>query len=232
MIETIRCLTRSMLTCALFCNAASHSQASTIIKLPLGVLNLNISPDFQMVGGVLSTRDEGPTLLGDQQTTIGYLGLLKSIPDDVNGSFTLQGLTLDGPATVSGNVVIQNFKNGSFTVYDAANHVVLQGPLTQSALTGVIGPPGTGALFTTTLGIYTGGSVTPFINQGTVSLSINLTNVNDGNGFVTASGGGGLVLQDFSAEGAVSIAALPEPCSATLLGLAIAGLSCGVRRRI
>src|SRR5690349_18427005 len=104
-------------------------------------------------------------------------------------SFSLNGLNAVGPANVFGSLVIQNYTGGVFSLYDQADKLLLQGPMANTVLSGVIGSPGTGALFTTTLGTATGGSLMSSIVPGSVSLSMNLTNVNGGNGFSVSGGG-------------------------------------------
>jgi hypothetical protein len=228
---TTKAVIRSLMVCALVCGA-TYSQAATIIKLNLG----NIGPDVGMnAGGILSTVDQtgGPPPTGDQFTDIEYTGFLNFIPD-VNtntATFSLNGLSAVGPANVFGSLVIQNFTGGVFSLYDPADNLLLQGPLTSSALSGVLGPPGTGALFTTTLSSVTGGSLSGQIAPGTVSLSMNMTNVNGGNGFSVA--GGGPQLNQFLADASINIAAdpIPEPASLMLLGLGSAVALAYVRRQ-
>jgi hypothetical protein len=152
MITTSKTVIRGLMACALLFFATA-AQAGTIIKLNLG----NIGPDVGMNGaGLLSTNNDGVVATaGDQNTDIEFVGAFDSIPD-VNtnsASFTLQGLSAIGPANTFGSLVIQNFQGGLFSLFNSANVLLLQGPLTNSALTGVLGPPGTGALFTTTLGV-------------------------------------------------------------------------------
>jgi hypothetical protein len=233
MKSTLKVFLRGVAACALVCVAVSVTQAATIIKLNLG----GVGPDVGMnPGGVFSTIDQtgGPPPTGDQFTDVEYTGFLNFIPDinTNNATFSLNGLNAAGPATVFGTLVIQNFVGGIFSLYDPTDNLLLQGPLTNSALTGVIGPPGTGALFTTTLGAATGGSLLPFIAPGTVSLSMNMTNVNGGAGF-SVSGIGNLQLNQFLADASINIAAefIPEPTTMTLVGLALAAVACGWRRR-
>jgi hypothetical protein len=237
MKSTSKVFIRGMAACVLFCLAVSTTHAGTIIKLNLG----GVGPDVGMGApaglpvGVLGTVDQtaGPLPPGDQLTAIEYTGFLNFIPNvsTSTASFSLNGLNAVGPANVFGSLVIQNYNGGVFSLYDPANNLLLQGPLTTSALSGVIGPPGTGALFTTTFSTVTGGSLLPYIAPGSVSLSMNMTNVNGGNGFAVA--GGGPQLNQFLADASISIAAdpVPEPASFLLLGLGSALAMAYGRRR-
>ena len=219
MKSSSKAVIRGVAACVLLCVAATFAQAGTIIKLNLG----GVGPDVGMnPAGILSTIDQtaGPPPTGDQFTAVEYTGFLNFIPNinSNTATFSLNGLQAVGPANVFGSLVIQNFTGGVFSLYDPADNLLLQGPVFNSALSGVIGPPGTGALFTTTLGNVTGGSLLPYIAPGSVSLSMNMTNVNGGNGFAVA--GGGPQLNQFLADASVSIAAdpVPEPASLMLLG--------------
>lgn len=214
------------------------SQAATIVKLNLGGVgpDVGMGPPAGQAVGVLSTIDQtgGPTPPGDQLTDIEYTGFLNFIPD-VNtntASFSLNGLNAVGPANVAGSLVIQNFSGGVFSLYDPADNLLLQGPMGSSALTGVMGPPGAGALFTTVLTTVSGGSLSSLIAPGSVSLSMNLTNVNGGSGFSVA--GGGPQLNSFLADAAISISAdpVPEPATMAIVGLgSLAAVAVGRRRR-
>ena len=220
--------------CASAFFAASSSNAATIIKLNLG----GVGPDVAMPAGVLGTMSDGiPATTGDQNTDVEFTGFLDGPFPDItttDASFSLSGLAPVGPPTVFGSLVIQSFFGGTFTLYnnDVLNTVLLTGPMTTSALTGVIGPPGTGGLFTTTLGPATGGTLAPLLFPGTVSLSMNLSNVNGGLGF----GVSGLppVLLPFAADSSVSISAdpIPEPATLALVLLGSAVAAASARRRL
>jgi hypothetical protein len=219
--------------CAIACLAAPTSKAATIIKLNLG----GVGPDVGMPVAALGTISDGiAATTGDQNTDVEFTGFLDGPFPDItttDASFSLTGLAPVGPPTVFGTLVIQSFFGGTFTLYnnDALNTVLLTGPMTTSALTGVIGPPGTGALFTTTLGVATGGTIMPFLAAGTVSLSMNMSNVNGGLGF-GVSGGIPPVLLPFSADASVSISAdpIPEPTSLVFALLGSTAVA-AVRRR-
>jgi hypothetical protein len=237
MKSTSKVAIRGVATCALLCAAVSVTQTATIIKLNLG----GVGPDVGMgapagqPAGILSTIDQtgGPAPPGDQLTAIEFTGFLNFIPDvnSSTASFSLNGLNAVGLANVFGSLVIQSYTGGVFSLYDPSDNLLLQGPMANSALSGVLGPPGTGALFTTTLGNVTAGSLLPFIAPGSVSLSMNMTNVNGGNGFTVA--GGGPQLNQFLADASISIAAepVPEPASFLLLGLGSALAMAYGRRR-
>lgn len=216
--------------CAL-AGLGAMAQAATIIKLNLA----EIGPDVGMNGlGILQTIDDGnAATTGDQNTAIEFTGFLNFMPDVVlnTGSFSMHNLQAVGPANVIGTLVIQNFVDGNFDLYDPANTLLLSGQLNNSALSGVLGPPGTGALFTTNFSLVTGGTLAPLIGPNSVSLSMNMTNVNGGAGFAVA--GGGPQLNPFLADAAVNIAGeVPEPTSLllALLGTA-AAVACGRRPR-
>src|SRR4051812_4883220 len=183
MMKTLQTVIRGMMACALLALVVPAAHAATIIKLNLG----EIGPDVGMNGGILSTINDGnAATTGDQNTDVEFTGFLEPNPDIVpkTASFNLHNLAEVGPANVFGSLVIQNFQGGTFELYSPTNVLLLSGQLNSSALSGVIGPPGTGALFTTTFSLVTGGTLASSIAPGSLSLSMNMTNVNNGTGFV------------------------------------------------
>src|ERR1700754_3283540 len=139
---------RGVAACALLCVAVSATQAATILKLNLGGVgpDVGMGPPAGQPIGVLSTVDQtgGPSPAGDQLTDIEYTSFLNFIPDiNTNtASFSLNGLNAVGPANLFGTLVIQNFNGGLCSLYDPADVLLLQGPMGNSVLSGVQGPPG------------------------------------------------------------------------------------------
>jgi hypothetical protein len=203
--------------------------AGTIIKLSLGS---DAAADVQFSGGssgVFGTVDDGnAATTGDQSTAVEFGDFLSGeadIPASA-GSFSLDNLTASGNASTFGPLVIQNFTGGSMNLYDAANVLLLSGTLANSALTGPIGAPATGALFTTSFANVTGGSLQPEILPGTLTVSMSLSDINSGAGF-SVGGATAPVLNAFTADATLNIAAqpIPEPVAGMLIALASAGLS-------
>ena len=91
-----------------------------------------------------STKRAARRRAGDQLTDIEYTGFLNFIPD-VNtntASFSLNGLNAVGPANVFGSLVVQNYTGGVFSLYDPADNLLLQGPMANTTLSGVLGSSG------------------------------------------------------------------------------------------
>jgi hypothetical protein len=209
--------------------AAEGAQASTIIKLNLGG---DAGADIEFDGTTLSTADDGDAATtGDQNTDAEFLtfldGVAADILDDV-ASFTLDGLTEDGPAVLlPGGLVGQGFNDGALSLYDAANVLLLSATLDGSVLIGTIGGTATGSVFTTEFATVTGGTLAPFIDPTTLTLSISLVDVNDGAGLFVLAGAAPF-LDVFHADATLLMDAeereVAEPATALLLlGATLAG---------
>ena len=232
--------------CAWSSLLCTSSLAGTIIKL-----SLSAAPaDIIFNGTVLGTIDDGDgTTSGDQNTSAVFLDLLDSQHADIlppDASFSLKNLSANGPVnpfpTISPVLVIQDFTGGNFELYDTVANgdtLLLSGTLNNSTLTGPIGPPATGALFTTSFANVTGGTLMPFIDAGSLTLSMTFTQISNGAGFsIDMTNPAAPKLNTFTADAAVNIAAepsgpiVPEPVAATLLliGAALAGAAARIRR--
>jgi hypothetical protein len=224
--------------------------AGTIIKLSLGG---DAGPDIEFtggIGGVLSTADDSavPATTGDQNTAVEFLEFLEPLTTDIltpTASFSLDGLVAVDPATViAGVVVFQSSTGGTLELYDAANVLLLSGTLGDSSLSGTLGPPGAGGLFTTTFAVVTGGTLSPYIEANSLSLSVSLSDINDGAGLSVAPlppplppppppGFAFGILRPFTGHATVEIAGefVPEPGSFSLLLICGAFSWIATRRR-
>jgi hypothetical protein len=189
--------------------------------------------DVVFDGTQLSTVvDANGATSGNQDTEVEYLDFLSG-ETDITGppsaSFSMSGLATAGPAAVFANVlVIQNFTGGTFNLFDDDGAtLLLSGLLDDSTLTGPIGPPATGALFTSTFASVTGGSLASQIDGDSITLSMSLSSINSGAGFSVDLDG---ALNPFTADTTLAIAAeqVPEPVTGLLLifgSLMLAGAS-------
>ena len=188
-------------------------------------------------GGVLGTTSDGNAgTTGDQNTAIEYTGFLDPFFADGTGSFSVAGLLRTGaPNIIGGAVIVQDFDGGAFDLYSSTNTLLLHGDLTESTLTGVIGSTGTGSIFTTKVGTFTSGSLLPYVQTNSLNVSMALTNVNNGSGFVVS--GSPFTLQAFTTDASVNISAdpgepfIPEPASIAIALLGAVGFSFIGRRR-
>jgi hypothetical protein len=207
------------------------AQAGTILTLKLGS---DTTPDIKFDGTTLSTdSDSVPATMGDQDTEVDFQDFLSGMSDLVSppGSATLGGLTVSGPPTVFGGVlVVQDFILGTIDIWGPApgNNLLLSGTLNpftpSSTLAGPLGPPATGALFTTSFATVTGGSLAPLLVPNSLTLSMSLSNINGGGGLAVGGPiGGAQTLLKFGADAVITIAAepVPEPTGAALLGLGV-----------
>ena len=223
---------RIVITSVAFCGLLGSSAANgeTVIKLSLGSTGADlemvpIGPDF-----VIRTANDGiGGTTGDQNTAIDYTGFLSSEADVTtnSASFSVSGLKRTGPPNIlGGTVIVQDFTGGAFDLYSPSNSLLLHGDLTESTLTGVIGNNGTGSIFTTKVGNFTGGSLLSRLLPNSLNVSMALTNVNNGNGFVVS--GAPFALQPFTSDASVSISAneapVPEPTSIAIALFGALGL--------
>lgn len=211
-----------------------RAYAGTIMKLDLGS---DSSADISFNGTTLSTANDGiGVTTGDQNTDVDFGDFLSLTPDILlsSASLSLSGLNPAGAPTTLGPLVIQPFSGGSISVYDPANVLLLSGTLANSTLTGTVGAPATGAVFTTSFASVSGGTLAPQLISNSLSLSISLTDVNGGAGFSVTGGGANAVLNPFSADATVNVAAdqfvIPEP-GTLLLGAAGACMVVACSRR-
>jgi hypothetical protein len=230
-------MTVTIALCALM-SAAPQARAGTIIKLSLGG---DAAADVEYtggVGGVLSTVDDlNAATTGNQNTAVEFLDILDSVESDIltsTASVTLDGVTASGAAFPFGSAVFQNFTGGTLELYDAANTLLLSGTLDASVLAGTLGPPATGALITTTFGQFTGGTLVGYFDPDTLALSIALGSINGGAGLAVSPLDGFpaiSVLNAFTADASIIIAANPVPEPAAILLLVSGILATAIARR-
>jgi hypothetical protein len=202
----LRIVVTTFSLCALLCSSAANGD--TVLKLNLG----NTGPDLAMnAGGVLGTASDGNAgTTGDQDTDFESTGFLDPFVADGTGSFSVAGLLRTGPPNIIGGaVIVQDFDGGTFDLYSSTNTLLLHGDLTESTLTGVIGGTGTGSIFTTKVGNFTAGTLLNLVHPSSLDVSMALTNVNGGLGFVVS--GSPFTLQSFTTDASVNIAAAPGP---------------------
>lgn len=214
----------------------SLTHAGTIMKLGFST---DSKPDIAMIEGVLQTADDdfGATF-GDQNTEVTFLGVLSGVlASAIEGdraSFSLSDVQVsDDLPTVIGTTLLQPTMGGDFILYDPSNNVLLSGTLGNGTLSGPIGGTATGGFLTTEFGSFTGGSLLATLetqNLSQSSVSISLTDVNDGLGLSLDTDGR---LMDFTADATANIGArqeqIPEPAGWVLLLVGL--VSCGATRR-
>lgn len=214
--------------CATIFFAGSAARAGTILKLDLG----GTGPDVAMnAGGTFGTVNDGNAgTTGDQNTAVNFTdfldGLFVDIPTSV-ASFSMSNVNRVLAPSVAGGMVTQNFFGGNIKLYNAANTLLLDANLQDSALVGTIGVPGIGGFFTVTLGTAIGGTLAPYVVPGSIGLSMPLTDI-----FTTAPGGStgllvsGGVLQSFESDASANISADPAPIpEPTTLAMLVVGTS-------
>ena len=213
-----------------------NASQAAIIKLDLAQTpGPDPGPDIDYAGSVLATPSDGNGLTtGSQDTAIVFGDFLSALPA-TTGSYSLQNLGANGPATsvfIPGpniTVVSQSLIGGSFQIYDSANVKLLDVSLasSNSVLSGTTGPSSTTAnVISITNGTVVGGTLASQIASNSISFSIALTNISGGGLAVDVNN----VLAPFTASATKEIAGnpVPEPSAAVLLVL---GSLCTVLRR-
>lgn len=224
-----RVLCALLVTCL---TLGSVGRAETVMKIDLG---LDSTADLQLAGGIFSTRDDGQAgTTGQQNTNLIVSDFLDSKQVDIltgNASMTLSDVLINGAPTVLFNTVFQPTSGGTFAIYDTSNSLLLGGTLIDGVLSGPIGASQTGSFLTASFGAFTGGSLLPYVNPKSASLSISLTNV------ISTGGLKGLQISDgqlagFTADATANVGALvPEPSCGLLTACGLIGLAGATRRR-
>jgi hypothetical protein len=219
-----------------------HASQAAIFKLDLAKSpGPDLGPDIIYTGAVLATPSDGNAVTTGSQDTAIVFGDFLSPFGSTTGSYSLQNLTTNGPATTvsvpGGTLVFQPMMNGDFKLYDSGNVNLLDVDLSSSStlLTGSLNSP-TGGLITVTNATVVGGTLAPLIIPNSISFSIAFSNILSGGTTGALVVGGGGILQPFTASATKEIGAnpsdlgIPEPSSAVLLAL---GSLCGAifRRR-
>jgi hypothetical protein len=242
MMRNLRAFFLPLVACAIVTIATSILQGATILKLNLGGTG-DAGGDVALNTNQFSTgSDTDFTTAGEENTDVEFTGFLDSLfPDITTGrsSFSISmGMLANSAPVISGDIVFESFSgNGAtFSLYDPANTLLLTGTMGNATLVGTLGQPGTGAFFTTTLQSATGGTLAPLLAPGSVSLSIEMTNVNSGpqTGMrIVSSVPNGVAISSFTANATVNISAdpVPEPASVLLLLAGMVGFLSSLRRR-
>ena len=211
-----------------------NASQAALIKLDLAKTpGPDLGPDIAYAGSVLATPSDGNALTtGSQDTAIVFGDFLSALPA-TTGSYSLQNVHANGPATVvfipgpNITVVSQSLIGGDFQIYNSANVKLLDVSLASSVLSGTAGPASTTAnVFSVTNGTVVGGTLASQIASNSISFSIALTNISGGGLAVDVNN----VLAAFTASATKEIGGnpVPEPSAAILLVL---GSLCTVLRR-
>lgn len=214
-----------------------------ILKFSLGEVDGNA--DVALTGGIFHTQlDSDGATVGDQDTSINFVGLLDFIPDVTlpTASFTLAGVAVSGPALYLGGAIAQHTTGGTFNVYASDNSLLLSGVLDTGVINGSVGSS-TGSFFNTTSATFTGGSLLAYVAPTPAGLSIAMSAVKNVLGQAgmavndtCANDPASCTLLDFDAAANGSIdgipACVPEPASVALLMTASVLGAFARRRRV
>jgi hypothetical protein len=193
----------------------------------------DLGPDISYAGSVLATPSDGNALTtGSQDTAIVFGDSLSALPA-TTGSYSLQNLGKNGPATVvfipgpNITVVSQPLIGGNFQIYDSANVKLLDVSLasSNSVLSGTVAST-TANVISVTNATVVGGTLASQIASNSISFSIALTNISGGGLAVDVNN----VVAAFTASATKEIGGnpVPEPSAAILLVL---GSLCTMLRR-
>ena len=228
-----------LVTCLVVGAMLPTIHAATIMKLNLsGDLGVN----FGFKNGTLSVLDDGVlSTPGNRNAVIEFMDapLAASFAPPADSSFTLTGITASVPSTTfGGSLVVQSFDLGSLEIYGIDNSLLLMADLSLSAITGPLGPQNTPGLFLA-LGEITGGSMMHGLDLDSLSVKMKIPTVI--NGFSVSPSPDAppppthsAMLNPFTATTlSIEILAtvIPEPVSATLLGIGGALLAMARRTR-
>lgn len=207
----------------------SSAQAASIIKVGLS----ETAPDLIFDGTTFHTINDGnAATLGDQNTNVNFVGFLVGVQPDITtavASFTLSGVSLVGGPNVVGALVSQATTGGSFSLYDAANTLLLSGNLADGAISGS-NVATTGSFFNTTFGTFTGGTLLPLLVQNSLGISFALGGIDSSGVAHLVTGPGGLNAFTANGTGLIDATPVPEPLTGALLLSGIGAM--GVRRRM
>jgi hypothetical protein len=212
-----------------------NASQAALIKLDLAKTpGPDLGPDIAYAGSVLATPSDGNALTtGNQDTAIVFGDFLSALPA-TRGSYSLNNLSANGPATtvfIPGpniTVVSQSLTGGNFQVYDSANVKLLDVSLASSVLSGTAGPASTTAnVISVTNGTVVGGTLASQIASNSISFSIALTNISGGGLAVNGSN----VLAAFTASATKEIGGNPVPEPSAAILLVLGGLCTVLRRR-
>jgi hypothetical protein len=235
-----------LLVATIIVTTACDATAETIAKLNLGPTG---GADVRLSSGILSTVNDGNSSPGDQETSVTFHGFvigqngIADITLPSQGSFTLSGVAVDGLPNVTAigglQLLTQPTMGGSFSLYDQAGALLLEGTLVDGSLNGITGASATGGFLTANLGTFTGPSTAgldplfDLLDPKSASLSMPFTDVVSTGPSGSVPGlmqGAGGALLNFRADASVNIGAgalgqeLPEPSGLSLACLACLGL--------
>ena len=169
------------------------SRAETLAKLDLGN---DPAADVEVADGVFQTRaNANPNTPGAQDTNVVFPQLFMPQLADIltnEASFSVSDVMLSGTPTLVHNViVVQSTMGGVFELFDREGDLLVRGELADGSLSGPLGGASTGSFLTATFGQFTAGTLLPYLQPGSASLTLGLTDVvsSDGRAGLQLDGG-------------------------------------------